>query len=342
MSCHKSSASMRGRLIRPVPALVVVVTFLLTAPPALAQATSASTATADTQSSSDWLPDGIDLSGLRVWQTFYAGKSSLAGDALQGTQAVRASILGTTFGADKQIDDQTLIGASLGLSRQTFSSGSGNGRSDDAVLTLYGRRTFFDQAYLALALGYGWHDLLTTRPIATFGNLSLDASYHATDWGGRLETGYTFALDDTSSAAPFFALVGDSYHQPGYSETLFNTVSSLGASYAAMTTAVTHTELGLRYYRYFSLDDGWYLSLDTAAAWERELDDDPLILASFQTSPGSSFVLRGTRPAEDTALLGAGLRLQAKDGLTFGIRSDARLGAGTTIFSGTLDTTYRW
>ena len=332
--------------MRSGPALGAFAALLLTAPPVLAQATSASTATTDTQSSSDWLPDWLpgraDLSGLRVWQTFYAGKSSLAGDAIQGTQAVRASILGTTFGIDKQIDDQTLIGVSLGLSRQTFSSSSGNGRSDDAVLTLYGRRTFFDQAYLALALGYGWHDLLTARPITTFGNLSLDASYHATDWGGRLETGYTFALDGTSSAAPFFALVGDSYHQPGYSETLFNTVSSLGASYAAMTTAVTHTELGLRYYRYFSLDDGWYLSLDTAAAWERELDDDPLILASFQTSPGSSFVLRGTRPAEDTALLGTGLRLQVKDGFTFGIRSDARLGAGTTIFSGTLDATYRW
>lgn len=316
--------------------------FLLMTSPALAQATSASTATTDTQSSSGWLPDGIDLSGVRVWQTFYAGRSSLAGDALQGTQAVRASILGTTFGADRQIDDQTLIGASLGLSRQSFSSSSGNGRSDDAVLTLYGRRMFFDRAYLVLALGYGWHDLLTARPVAAFDTLSLDASYHATDWGGRLETGYTFVLDDASSAAPFFALVGDSYHQPGYSETLFNTVSSLGASYSAMTTAIVHTEFGWRYYRYFSLEDGWYLSLDTTTAWERELDDDPLILASFQTAPGSSFVLRGTRPAGDTALLGAGLRLQARDGFTFGVRSDARLGTGTTIFSGTLDVTYRW
>src|SRR6202012_3504613 len=114
---------MRGRPMRPVPVLGALAAFLLTAPPVLAQATSASTATTDTQSSSGWLPDWLpgraDLSGLRVWQTFYAGKSSLAGNAILGTRAVRASILGPTFGIDKQIDDQPLIGASLGLSRQT-------------------------------------------------------------------------------------------------------------------------------------------------------------------------------------------------------------------------------
>ena len=337
---------LQGRHLRKLAtAFCVIAAALLMAAPVRAQATSGTTATTDTQSSSDWLslPGQLfDLSGLRVWQTAYAGKSNLAGDDALGTQAVKASILGTTFGADKPIDDLTLVGASLGLSRQTFSSGSGNGRSDDVVLTVYGRRTIFDQAYVAVALGYGWHDLLTSRSITDFGDFSLNARYHATDWGGRFEGGNTFTLDDKSSVAPFLALVGDSYHQPGYGETASNGAPDFGLSYSPTATAIVHTEFGARYYRYFLQNDDWALSLDTIAAWERELDDDPLILASFQTLPGSDFVLRGTRPAQDTALIGAGLRLQSKDGLTFGIRSDARLGEGTTIFSGTLDVTYRW
>jgi outer membrane autotransporter protein len=308
---------------------------------ASAQTTQGTAAPSDTSSLLDIfpMPDHLfDLNGLRVWQTVYAGRSGLAGNAAQDTQSVSASILGTTLGADKQIDDLTLIGAS----RQTFSARSGNGRSDDTVLTLYGKRTIFDQAYIAVALGYGWHDLSTSRPITAFGDFSLDASYHAHDLGGRLEAGYGFTLDGGSNLAPFFAFVGDDYHQPGYSETASGSPSIFAASYAPSTIGVTHTELGSRYYYYFALDNGWYLSLDSMLAWERELDDNPLILASFQTSPGSSLVLHGTRPAGNTALIGQGLRLQAGDGFTFGIRSDARLGTGTTIFSGTGDITYRW
>ena len=288
-------------------------------------------------------PDHMfEIHGLRVWQTVYAGRSSLAGDAAQNTQSVNASILGATLGADKQIDDLTLIGASIGLSHQTFSSSSGNGQSDDTVLTLYGRRTMFERAYLTVALGYGWHDLATHRPLTVFGDFSLDAGYHAHDLGGRGEAGYGFTLDDRSSVYPFFAIVGDEYRQPGYSETASNGASFFAATYAPNTTGVTHTELGARYYRYFAMDNDWYISLDGSLAWERELDDDPLILASFQTSPGSNLVLHGTRPAEDTALFGLGMRVQARENFTVGLRSDARVGTGTTILSGTADITYRW
>jgi len=310
---------------------------------------SAESLSGASSSASHSLPEGLsfpdhlfDIGGLRVWQTVYAGRSSLSGDAQQNTQSVSASILGATFGADKQIDDLTVAGASIGLSHQTFSSSSGNGQSDDTVLTLYGRRTIFDRAYLTVELGYGWHDVATHRPLSVFGNFSLDAGYHAHDWGGRGEAGYGFTLDSQSSIYPFFAIVGDDYRQPGYSEIASNGASLFAASYAPNTTGVTHTELGSRYYRYFALDNGWRVTLDGSLAWERELDDDPLILASFQTSPGSSLILHGTRPAEDTALFGLGARLQATDNFAVGLRSDARVGVGTTILTGTADVTYRW
>ena len=87
---------------------------------------------------------------------------------------------------------------------------------------------------------------------------------------------------------------------------------------------------------------GLRLTADGLMAWEHELDENPLVLASFQTAPGANFILRGNNPAHDTALVGAGLRSYPTKGLTFGIRSDVRLGARTTIYSGTADLTYRW
>jgi outer membrane autotransporter protein len=305
------------------------------------QAAQAASDTAQTFAERLFAPDTIfNLNGVRVWQTVYAGRSSLAGDAGQGTENVTASILGTTFGADRQIDALTLIGASLGLSHQTFSSDSGNGRSDDVAATLYGRRTIFDQAYISLALGYGWHDVSTHRPVPLLNFLSFDANYHAHDFGGRLEGGYTFTVDTTSSIVPFIAVVGDAYHQPGYSESAPSLLSDFAASYLPSTIGVTHAELGSRYFHAFTAGD-MDISLDTNIAWERELDDNPLVLASFQTAPGSYYVLHGTRPAPDTALLGLGFRM-VDGGFTFGIRSDGRLGNGTTILSGTADITYQW
>jgi uncharacterized protein with beta-barrel porin domain len=282
-----------------------------------------------------------DLNGVRVWDTAYAGHSSLAGDPVRNTQSVSASVVGTTFGADKQIDNVNLIGVSADISRQTFSSGSGNGSSNDMALTVYGRRTIFDRVNMAFAFGYGWHDVSTHRPFTVPSSLSLDADYHAHDLGGRLEAGYSLITESTESLVPFVAVVGDAYRQPGYSETASNGQSNLGLAYGPGTIDVSHTELGSRYFRYLAPRESWQLSLDANLAWERELSDNPIVLASFQTFPGSSFALHGTRPARDTRLLGLGISAR-KGGFTLSVRSDGRLGERTTILSGTANIIYQW
>jgi len=292
------------------------------------------------------------LSAWRTWSTAFAGRSSLSGDSSTGTQDVTASVTGITVGADIELGNATLAGVALGTSRQTFSSNSSTGGSDDFTVTLYARRYLFDQAYVSGALGYGGHSVGTSRPATDLGFGVLEARYRAWDFGGRLEGGYTFSLGD-NLLSPFGAFVGDSYHQPAYSETAafyqptYGAVvifgpSLLGASFAAQSITVTHMEWGSRYGRYFALDGNRTLSLDATMAWERELDDAPFVLASFAALPGSSFAIPGTRPAQDTGLLGLGLRLQSGDGFSFGLRGDARLGVGTTIVSGTADLVYRW
>lgn len=76
-------------------------------------------------------------------------------------------------------------------------------------------------------------------------------------------------------------------------------------------------------------------ALELSAAWAHELYGAPFALATFQALPGSSFVVRGGRIAEDTALLGAGLDWNEVGGVTLGARIDSQLGGGTTAIAGT-------
>ena len=55
--------------------------------------------------------------------------------------------------------------------------------------------------------------------------------------------------------------------------------------------------------------------------------------AAFTAVPGSSFLLPGTRPASDTALLGADLAMHAGD-FSYGLNLESQFGGGTTIFQG--------
>jgi outer membrane autotransporter protein len=306
--------------------------------------------TADPFASDDQLPDYVSgyspkpaqisaLAGWRSWVAVFAGRSDLAGDPKTGTQDVVAGVTGTAFGMDKQFGETDLAGGSVTLSQQTFSSGPGHGRSRDLTFTLYGRYSPLEHVYLTGALGYGWHNIEPSRTVPPFDVGALTAKYQAQDVGGRLEGGYSFTLNDGTMLSPYGAFVGDAFHQPSYAEKGF---PLFAASFAATTLAVTHLELGSRFAHFFVLEDGDKLSIDAVAAWERELDDNPYVLAAFRTAPDSKFAIYGTKPANNTALLGMGLRFQSQHGFSIGARSDARLGPRTTILSANADLTYQW
>lgn len=283
------------------------------------------------------------LSGLswREWSSAFAGRSFIAADRSTATPGVTASIAGVTLGADTLLDENNLAGLSLTASRQTFSSGSADGVSDDRAVTLYGRHRLFGDGYLTEALGYGWHAIDTSRTVRLGGPTVLAASFTAADAGGRLEAGYGFALGGQRSIAPYAALVGDAYMTPAYSEHAAAGAPRFAVAFAGSTLGIVHGELGARYADGWHLADGT-LSLEVLAGWQHDLDDNPFVLASFLVAPSDSFLARGTRPAIDTGLAGMGLRFARGAHFSFGARADTRLGARTTIFSGTLDAAFSW
>jgi len=283
------------------------------------------------------------FSGLhwRSWSSVYAGRSFIGADATTGTPGVTASLAGVSFGTDTLLDANNLAGFSVSASRQTFSSGNAEGVSDDRAIALYGRHRFFGHAYITEALGYGWHDIDTSRSVRLGSTTLLKASLQAADAGGRLEAGYGFTFGSTRTLSPYVALVGDAYMTPAYSESAVSGSSRFAAAFAASTIGIMHGELGTHYEQSWQLAHG-NLSLELLGAWEHELDDNPFVLTSFLIDPTVTFQARGVRPAIDTGLAGLGLRFATSQRFSVGLRGDTRLGARTTIFSGTLDATFNW
>jgi uncharacterized protein with beta-barrel porin domain len=277
---------------------------------------------------------------VRVWGAAYGGHVGLSGDPASGAASLSSSNVGFVGGADLQLDDHLLAGATLGAGSQRFASGNGTGTSDDYMLSLYGR-AYIDAAYVTAAFGYGWHQVKTLRVVTVSGTDVLQGRMNADNFGGRAEAGWRVTLDDQYALSPFVAIAAERFSTPAYGEAALSGTSTFALSYAAHAGTLGRSELGARIQRNYQMEDG-LLAADVHAAWAHQLDDQPFTQASFQALPGAGFQLAGVRADDDTALLGLNLEVQNSDGLFFGVRGEGQFGARTTILEGMGNLGWRW
>jgi uncharacterized protein with beta-barrel porin domain len=262
----------------------------------------------------------------RAWSAFYAGSADYGG-AGGGLSATR---YGISLGGDKEWDGGWLTGASVSLGQQHFTAPDSTGTSGDVFLGVYGRKTLWERGYVTASLMLGWHDIDYTRRATFFEEER--GTVTSREIGGRLEAGWRWWLGDTYSAAPFFAIGGDTFRTPAFSETSISGTSYFAASYAPHDSAIAHTELGGRLGRNFSTGENT-LWVEATAGWARELDDTPFAQTAF-SGLGSAYAVTAILPARDTAVLGLNLQAQQTDGLSYGARFDSQLGGNTTVLSG--------
>ena len=277
---------------------------------------------------------------MRVWGAAYGGHVGLSADAVSGAASLSSNNVGMIGGADMQLADGLIAGATFGLGRQMFSSGNGSGDSNDFMLGLYAR-LHAGQAYVAASLGYGWHQIKTLRVVTVSGTDVLQGKQNADDFGGRIEAGWRMALDEAYGVAPYAAFAGESFDSPAYGETALSGASTFAVSYAAHTSTLGRSELGAHLDRGYELDHG-VLTADLSAAWAHQLDDHPFTQASFLGLPGAAFQVAGVRPDRDAALLGFDLQVQNSSGLFFGVRGEGQFGTGTTLVEGMGNFGWRW
>jgi uncharacterized protein with beta-barrel porin domain len=148
-------------------------------------------------------------------------------------------------------------------------------------------------------------------------------------------------VDDDTRVIPYAAFAGESFESPAYAENAVSGASTFALAYGAQTTGLGRSELGARLDRNYTLEQGT-LSADLHAAWAHQLDDTPLVQASFQNLPGATFQVAGVRPGRDTALLGLDLEVRNTSGLFFGVKGEGQFGAGTTVVEGLGNLGWRW
>ncbi len=278
-----------------------------------------------------------------VWSSVYGGHTGISANVTTGAASLSGSNVGLAVGGQKSAADGSgAFGGSIAIGQQSFSSGNGTGISHDLMLGVYGTKTIMDHGYISASLGYGNLDVTTRRTITVSGTDVLSGKVNAYEFGGRVEGGYHFSVDDQYGLTPYLAGSLQNIVTPAYAEGVQSGTSSFAVSYLSQNNTLGRTEAGTHLDRSFQLDDDTSLSAQGTIGWSHQVGYSPVSTVSFQSLSGSSFLLSGIKPANDTAVLGLNIQAQKATGLSYGVRLDSQVGAGTTILGATGNVAYRW
>jgi uncharacterized protein with beta-barrel porin domain len=275
-----------------------------------------------------------------VWGAAYGGQSNTGGDLAAGTHDRSEGVFGFASGFDYRLTPDTRIGFALAGGGTNFglSNGLGNGRSDMFQAAIYGR-TNFNAAYVAAVLAYGWYDVSTNRFVMTD---NLTANFSAHDIAGRIEGGYRFVMPNIFGLpgygwiTPYAALQVQAFYTPSYDESAASGSPVFALTYAAHTTTMTRTELGVWTTRTIALNNDAILVLRTRTAWAHDDWSNPSTTAMFLSMPGSGFfTVNGATPTSDSLLFLAGAEIKFNNGVSVGGWFDSEFAQRSQTYAGT-------
>ena len=278
-----------------------------------------------------------------TWIAGYGGSQTTEGNVVLGSNATTSSVYGTAVGADYRISPDTLAGFALAGGGTGFSvAGSGSGRSDLFQAGAFIRHSS-GPAYISAALAYGWQDVTTNRSVAVAGLDQYQARFNANAWSGRLEGGYRFAAPVYGGfgITPYAAGQFTTFDLPPYGESVLSGVNTFALAYNAKSVTDTRSELGLRGDKSFVVQSGIF-TLRGRAAWAHDYDPDRAIAATFQTLPGTSFVVNGAAQARDSALTTAAAEMKWSNGWSVATTFEAEFSEVTRGYAGKGVVRYVW
>jgi autotransporter-associated beta strand protein len=277
-----------------------------------------------------------------AWGAVYGGGNTTNGVSSVGSSNVTTNTFGFVGGMDYHYSPNTVVGFSLagGNTNWGLVGNTGNGRSDAFQSGVYGI-TREGPAYLAAALSFTNNWFTTNR--SALGD-SLTANFSGQSYGARVESGYRFAPLPTTWAAfgvtPYAALQAQDFQTPSYSESDL-TGGGFGLSYASMNATDVRTELGARF------DDptllgGKPLILRARVAWAHDFVDNPSLSATFESLPGTSFIVNGAPIPHDSALVSTSAELFLTPNWTMLAKFDGEFANGSQTYAGTGTLRYFW
>jgi autotransporter-associated beta strand protein len=275
-----------------------------------------------------------------VWAAGYGGSQSTSGDATLGSNKTTSNVFGSAVGADYRFLPNTVVGFALAGGGTHFNvANNGSGNSDLFQAGAYLRHTE-GAAFIAAALAYGWQDVTTNRTVTADGIDSLRANFKTNAISGRLEGGYRVATT-VGDITPYAAGQFTSYRLPSYMEQVAFGAGTFALNYAGKDVTATRSELGMKAEKAVPMTDAT-LMLRGRLAWAHDYNTDRNVQATFQSLPGSAFVVNGASPAADTALTTVSAETLWRNGWSTSITADAQLSDTTHSYSGKGAVRYSW
>ena len=277
----------------------------------------------------------------RVFGAAYGGSTHISGNSVVGSHDARSQVYGGTGGATYALSPSTNVGFALNGGGTVFglADGLGSGRSDLFQAGAFAQQAIARSGYLNTALSYGWHDVTTNRTAPITGE-RLRANYRAGVLAGRIEAGWRI---DTALAGviPYAAAQAVSYRMPSYLEQGDGSASSFALGYTARNILATRSEFGLRFDRSTAVNEA-LLTFRGRAAWAHYFDTARNVAATFQSLPGTGFVVNGARIASDAALVTAGAELAWSNGLSLASSFEGEFSSNVSSFIGRGTLRYAW
>jgi autotransporter-associated beta strand protein len=276
----------------------------------------------------------------RIFGAAYGGNTQIGGNAALGSHDATSRVYGAMGGASYALSPATQLGFAFGGGGTSFglSDGLGSGRSDLFQAGVFAHHGFARGGYLSGAFAYGWHDVTTDRTAST--GERLRGAYKAGVLSGRLEAGWRI---DTAWAGvtPYAAAQAISYRMPSYLEQGNGAADSFALGYAGRDVTATRSELGLRLDRTTVMGDT-LLTLRGRAAWAHNFDTARNVAATFQSLPGSGFIVNGAAMAPDAALVSAGAEVAWRNGFALAASFEGEFSNNVTSYTGKGTLRYAW
>jgi len=275
-----------------------------------------------------------------VWAAGYGGSQSTDGDTAIGSSRTTSTVFGSAAGAEYRLLPGTVAGFALGGGGTSFRVGAfGSGSSDLFQAGAYLRHNQ-GPAFLAAALAYGWQEVTTNRTVTVAGVENLRGRFSVNAVSGRIEGGYRFAtalVDLKPYAAGQFA----SFLMPSYAEQVISGAGPFALGYGSKDVTTARTELGVKTERAMAWTDTTVM-LRGRLAWAHDYGTGRALQATFQTLPGSTFVVNGAQPAADALLTSVSAELDWRNGWSATATFDSEMSGTTRSYAGKGTVRYTW
>lgn len=267
--------------------------------------------------------EGQDLgSGFSKWGFFASGmigRGSYDGSSL--TPEYDYDSNGLTAGVDYRVNDQWIVGASLGWNQQDTELARGEGEVKTDGWSVSGYTTWYheQQWYLDGVVTFGSNDYDLSRRIryalpGTGGNTTVDQVARASTGGDQLSFAVSFGRDFQRGNLSFGPYLRGMYTRvdfDGYAETLNSGPGSgLGLAVDGRELESMTGVLGGK--MTWALSRDWGILMPHAQLeWEHEFEDDPQQLAARFLHDPTRTTIRAEGDAVDTDFYNIGFGLSA-------------------------------